>query len=225
MTARLKLLTNIWTVESDDMGKKIDLIGNRYGRLVVIEEAPRHQSGHARWLCKCDCGNTTKPVFGGDLRSGKVLSCGCLHKELVGNAARTHGKKQTRLYGIWNNMKNRCSLPSVPCYETYGDRGISVCQEWKDSFEAFFGWAMANGYEDHLTIDRIDNDGNYCPENCRWITRKAQANNLRKNIYIEINSESHTVAEWSNISGIKYTTIYRRYLNGWTGQKLLQQPK
>lgn len=203
------------------MGKKIEMIGNRYGRLVVIERAPS-QHGHAMWICKCDCGSVTHPIGGSDLRGGEVQSCGCLHKEFLAKARTSHGMKGTRLYRIWQNMKNRCQTPSVPCYETYGGRGITVCEEWQHDFLPFHSWAMANGYADDLTLDRKDSNGNYCPENCRWVSRKAQANNFRKNVILEINGEKHTIAEWADISGIKYTTIYQRRLRGWTDDDLLK---
>lgn len=204
------------------MGKKIPMIGNRFGRLVVIEEAPKHPSGHARWLCKCDCGSITDPILGTDLRTGKVLSCKCLHKELLSERVKTHGKTRTRLYRIWQNMRNRCNLPSVPCHRCYGERGITVCEEWNASYQVFEIWALSNGYSEKLTLDRIDNDKGYSPENCRWVSRLAQANNLRKNIIVDIGGESHTLAEWSHISGIKYSTLYARYMRGWDSEKLLE---
>lgn len=206
------------------MGQKIDLIGNRFGRLVVVEAA-QSRHGSAMWICKCDCGNITRPVFGRDLRIGKVQSCGCLHKELLSRQMKKHGETKTRLHRIWQNMKRRCDTPSVECYGLYGGRGIKVCEEWLHDYTAFRDWALANGYEDHLTIDRIDVNGNYEPSNCRWATVREQTNNLRKNVVVAIDGESHTLAEWSNISGIKYHTIYQRYLRGWRGQKLLQQPQ
>ena len=203
------------------MGKKIEMIGRRFGRLVVIREGSS-TNGHAMWICNCDCGNETNPIGGSDLRNGKVQSCGCLHKELLSEARTTHGMKGTRIYRIWRDMKSRCQLTSVPCYETYGGRGITVCEEWLHEFSAFYNWAMVNGYAEDLTLDREDNDGPYCPDNCRWVSRKRQANNLRKNVVITINGESHTLAEWADISGIKYMTIYQRRLRGWADADLLK---
>lgn len=204
------------------MGKKISLLDNRYGRLIVTEEAPS-RNGKAMWICKCDCGNITKPIIGSDLRSGKVQSCGCLHNNLLSQRRKVHGENKTRLHRIWQNMKRRCDTPTVPCYDVYGGRGIKVCDEWIHDFTAFREWALANGYADNLTIDRIDPNGNYEPSNCKWSTRKGQSNNLRKNVTVEIKGEKHTLAEWSEISGIKYTTIYQRYMRGWHGKELLKK--
>lgn len=181
-----------------------DLTGKKFGHLtprLLHHISP--SGGHAYWECDCDCGNT-KIVRASHLKSGNVTSCGCIHPR------RTHGETKTRLYHIWNNMRQRCSNPNIVEYRLYGGRGISVCEEWKNSYEAFRDWALKNGYSSNLSIDRKENDGNYTPDNCRWSTAIEQANNTRKTRFLTYNGETRSVSEWARTVGIKQSTLSMR---------------
>ena len=207
-----------------------DLTGRRFGRLTAIERVESDKSGRIRWKCLCDCGKETI-VAATRLRNGKSISCGCYQKEAVRAHNLTHGMTQQkteerripRIYGIWANMKQRCNNPKVACYGRYGGRGIKVCPEWSKSFESFYTWAMSHGIADDLQIDRIDNDGDYTPENCRWVSREENANNKRNNLIIELDGVAHTAAEWSKITGISIKAIYTRRADGKPPEEILRK--
>lgn len=168
------------------MAKLVDLAEQRFGRLTVISRASNDHRGEARWNCKCDCGKYTV-VLGSHLRSGDVISCGCYAKERTVSRLREHptcgntkhGGRHTRLYCTWTNMKTRCLNPRNRNYQWYGAVGVKICADWM-SFERFRDWALANGYRDDLTIDRIDPFGNYEPSNCRWVPKSEQRRNQRR---------------------------------------------
>lgn len=203
----------------------MDLTGQRFGRLTVRELVKRSKSGAILWRCVCDCGNVVD-VFASNLRSKDTVSCGCYRRDMARRIKTTHGGKGTRLYNIWHGIKLRCLNASDRAYENYGGRGITVCDEWRDSFEAFHKWAMANGYRENLTIDRSDNDGNYCPENCRWVTIAEQNRNRRFCYKITHNGQTHTLAEWSKLTGILEETLRKRIKTyGWSVERALTTQK
>ena len=194
------------------MGKRIDLTGRVFGRLTVIEYAGRNSDGVRMWLCRCACGNEAT-VRGSCLTSGHTKSCGCGKLGPLNPNEKhwneTHGKTGTRLYFVWKNMRNRCRCKSSSSYRFYGKRGISVCEEWED-FSNFSSWAMSSGYSDGLTIERIDVNGNYCPENCCWIPRELQSKNTRSVHVIEFNGVSLVQADWARRIGIHPATLCER---------------
>lgn len=204
--------------------RKTDIApGARFGRWTVIKENGRSKKGEKMYDCICDCG-VTKTVSSSNLRYGTSRSCGCLARELTSQRSKTHGMSDTRLFNIWRGMRTRCYSKSDYHYKWYGARGITVCDDWKNDFHSFYDWAMENGYQDGLSIDRIDNNGDYCSENCHWITQHEQTYNTRKNVYLTYNGETKCVSEWSDIIGISNGTLYHRIKCGWSDEKILTTP-
>jgi hypothetical protein len=205
------------------MGQFIDLTGTRFGKLTVIKRS-ENVSGcnNSRWLCKCDCGKAVV-VRSNNLHSGNTNSCGCFQKEQSSRAKKTHGETKTRLYRIWALMINRCKNPNAADRKNYSERGISICPEW-NNYQMFKDWSTKNGYKDGITIDRIDNNGNYEPSNCRWTTPKVQQNNRRNNVRIEYDGNTHTLAEWAELYKIPYKTFWARINRGWDIGKALAIP-
>lgn len=205
-----------------------DLTGQKFGTLTVIEFSHR-KNNRTYWICKCDCG--TVKVYRADFLKGKGFhSCGCVSKEKsrercreLGHKTRTHGMSNTRLYKIYSNMKDRCYRKSCKAYKYYGARGITIHKEWLDDFENFYKWSISHGYKGNLTIDRIDNDGNYEPSNCRWVDMKAQANNTRKNVKITYKNKTQTLKEWADKLGMTYTQLHHRYERGWELDKMMSK--
>lgn len=203
------------------MGRCIDLTGRRFGRLTVIKRAENTKSGKSQWFCKCDCGNTII-VKADNIKTGNTKSCGCYASELTASRNYRHGHRYSRLYHIWNKMRQRCYNPKDPKYPRYGARGITVCPEWGE-FQVFYEWAIANGYNDNLTIDRLENDGNYCPENCHWATVKEQANNKSNNRIITYCGKTQTLAQWAEELQISYLKLRSRLYNlSWPVEKAFE---
>ena len=198
------------------------IIGNRYGRLVVVRRAEDYVSklGHhcIRYECVCDCGNTVI-VHGSSIKGGTTTSCGCYQRDATIESHKKHGGTNERLYAVWINIKQRCLNKNNPSYKYYGARGVSICNDWLD-YSNFRSWAYKNGYKDDAnfgkcTIDRIDVNGDYSPENCRWITLQEQFLNRRSNVNIEINGESKSLTEWCSIYGVDSDYVRGRIRRGW----------
>lgn len=197
------------------------MVGRRFGRLTVEQlDTFRKKTNRRYWLCRCDCGRVTSANTT-DLKSGKCKSCGCLKAEWLKNHATLHGESRTKLYGVWNAMKARCYNPNAARYPRYGARGIEVCDEWRHDYYSFKDWAIANGYAEGLTIDRVDVNGNYCPDNCRWITSAEQMKNMSSNRMLTHNGETHTLSEWAKMVGITAPTLSKRLKRGWSLEQAL----
>lgn len=201
-----------------------DLTGEKFGRLTVIKEMGV-KNEKVIWLCKCECGEYTTVPTGG-LKIGDHKSCGCLNRELSLLRSRKHGMtssgKRHRLYTIYHDMKDRCFNKNSKIYKYYGGRGITVCEQWLNSLDDFKNWALENGYDDSLEIDRINNDGNYEPLNCRWVTRSQNCLNKGNNRLITINGITRPITLWANLSGVSRSAIEGRIKRGWDNKDLLK---
>ncbi len=202
-----------------------DLIGQKFGRLIVIKKAGSSRDKHILWLCRCDCGKD-KIIQGNHLKSGATKSCGCLNREKTSIANTKHGHtkngKQSKTHIVWQHIIQRCTNPRDKGYSNYGGRGITVCKRWR-KFENFLEdmGEVPEGYQ----IDRINNDGNYCKSNCRWATRKEQNRNTRRNHYITHDGKTQCLSAWAEEFNINYNTLYSRiFRSGWSIEKALTTP-
>ena len=197
--------------------KLIDLTGKRFGYWTVLKRAP-NKGKRVFWLCRCVCGNV-KIVQGTSLKNGVSKSCGCKKSE---NHFKSHGLHDTALYRKWASVKNRCFNRNDKMYKHYGERDITMCDEWKNDFKAFYNWTMKNGYKENLELDRIDNDGNYCPENCRYVTHQENLRNMKRTLKVTFKGETKPLIDWCDELNLNYHTVYNRIYNlGWNIDKAL----
>jgi hypothetical protein len=207
--------------------KVIDITGQKFNRLTVIERS-HFKNKNTYWKCICECGNETI-IRGRAIRNGETKSCGCLNKEVVSKNSKTlklkHGGcvKKNSLYTAWMNIKGRCSNKNKPEYKNYGGRGIRMYSSWKNDFSEFKEWALNNGYEEGLTIDRIDVNGNYEPNNCKWATRTEQANNKRNTVYVMYEGELRSINEVSKLTGLRQQLLQSRKKKGLTDAEIVSK--
>ena len=204
------------------------LVGQQFNYLTVIGLYGHTKQGGRIWECRCVCGKITH-VTTDKLNSGHSKSCGCYTHHILADTRKTHGETETRLYKVWMNMRGRCKHTSRWDYEHYGGRGIKVCEEWDKNFVAFRDWAMEAGYNPEAkhgecTLDRIDVNGDYCPENCRWVDMKTQMRNTRSNRYITIDGETMVLKDWSARTGVPVPTFLHRLESGWTEEEAILTP-
>lgn len=205
---------------------KQNLAGRRYGRWTVVRFHDTGPGNNDRWWCRCDCG-TEKPVGASNLRSGDSRSCGCRKREVTIRRSTKHGDakagREAHLYRIWQHMRRRCTTPTNQNYARYGGRGITICAEW-DDYESFRDWAKANGYKPNLTLDRIDNDGPYSPDNCRWADRRVQAQNRSTVRLVTYQGKEQTLPEWAEEYGLTANALRNRLRHGWSMKRALATP-
>lgn len=194
------------------MTKALELTGQTFHRLTVLERSGKANDGRATWVCTCDCGNTII-VRGKDLRSGNTKSCGCYKNEVVKERSLIHGRSRTRLHNIWWGVYQRCCDKNSVSYPGYGAKGITLCEDWKN-FVNFLDWSISNGYNDNLSIDRIENHIGYEPNNCRWVDQRTQQRNRSNNRYLTIGGITKKLCEWSEETGLSHATIFSRIKRG-----------
>lgn len=200
---------------------RVDITGQRFGRLIASRTEQPVKYGNTRWECICDCGTVTL-VSLGKLRSGMTTSCGCYQRDAARAASVTHGLRRTRVYRIWAGMMNRCTNENEPAYLRYGGRGITVCERWR-TFENFF--ADMGHPPEGLTLERKENDLGYAPDNCKWATALEQGNNKRNNRLLTLGDVTRTLAQWSRVTGIGASTITARIdAQGYSVERALTQP-
>lgn len=204
------------------MRKKLDLTGEKFGKLTAVRELPQRKDGKVVWETVCDCGRTIQTI-GRDLKRGHTKSCGCLPSAILTKRNTSHGARKTRTYSIWTNMIQRCTNPGMSNFKYYGGRGISVPDEWKNfsDFLASMGHAPEN-----MTLERINNAIGYSAENCKWANRTEQANNTRRNDNIEFNGKTQSLSAWAKEVGLTQPALWKRlYQRGWELARALKNEK
>lgn len=204
------------------MGKIKDLTGQKFGRLTVIKYMGVNKWKGSLWLCRCECGNEIIATCSNLTKKNHTTSCGCYKRDKCTEIKTIHNQSHTRLYKIWVGIITRCENKNANSYYLYGAKGIQICEEWRKDFETFYNWSMANGYNDTLTIDRIDYSGNYEPSNCRWATNKEQANNKSQNRTYIINGEKYTCHQIAEKYNVNYGTFMSRLYRGFTLEEAIQ---
>ena len=189
--------------------KVIDITNQKFGKLTALNREENDKHGQARWKCICDCGNIII-TSSHSLRSGHTKSCGCTRNDKIKMQNYKHGMSNTRLFHIWMGLKHRCTNPNFCDAKLYSERGITICDEWKNDFTAFYDWSMLNGYNDSLSIDRIDSNGNYCPQNCRWANHYVQANNRRNSNIVTYHGNSNNLDDMCRSLNVNSKVIRSR---------------
>lgn len=206
------------------MGKVVDLTGQRFGRLTVIRRSGTGKGRQSQWFCKCDCGADVF-ALSHNLRSGNTNSCGCLRVDMAKEQHTKHGFKHHPLYEVWKNMRSRCYNTRNPDFRYYGGRGVFVCDEWKGDPSCFIGWSISHGWKSGLQIDRINNDKGYSPNNCRFVTPRANCNNRRCTLQIDGEPASEWFDSHNTNPDLCYSRFYYRYFySGWSLDDSLNKP-